>query len=184
MTTQSLNNGLIVAENDSQMRGLIRSVIVHAGQQVFLAADGEEAVALARQFKARLVLLDIAMPRLNGLQACEIIHQLPDYEDVPIIMLTGHDDQRFRAAAQRHGAREFITKPFRPTVLLARLAAWLDIPPELLTPGAKPAASGDATLGGPEVPWTAKPGTARTATDNPRLANVPEVMRIFRPAGT
>ena len=48
-----------------------------------------EAVALARQFRARLVLLDIAMPRLNGLLACEAIRALPDYAEVPIVMLTG-----------------------------------------------------------------------------------------------
>ena len=161
MSTQTVVNGVIVAENDAQMRGLIRSVFVHSGQQVFLAADGEEAVALARQFKARLVLLDIAMPRCDGLQACELIHQLPDYGEVPIVMLTGFDDRRYRAAAQRHGATDFITKPFRPTVLLARLAAWLEIPPEVLPPGAGPNGVVDATVGKHTV----------TSPDNARSPN-------------
>ena len=119
---------MILAENDALVRAIVRSVLVGAEQQVFQAADGLEAVDLARQFKARLVLLDIGMPRLNGLQACKAIRALPDYADVPIVMLTGYDDERVRQAAHRTGAHDFITKPFRPDVLLARLAKYLHLP--------------------------------------------------------
>jgi CheY-like chemotaxis protein len=104
MTMPGIANGVIAAENDLQMRGLPRSVLTHAGQQEFPAADGQEAVALARQFKARLVLLDVAMPRVNGLQACAMIRRLPGYADVPIVILTGYDEDQFRAAAVRFGA--------------------------------------------------------------------------------
>ena len=128
MTLQRIANGVIVAENDALVRAIIRSVLVGAEQQVFPAADGLEAVHLARQFKARLVLLDIGMPRLNGLEACKAIRALPDYADVPIVMLTGYDDERVRQAAHRTGALDFITKPFRPDVLLARLAKYLHLP--------------------------------------------------------
>ena len=116
MTLPVIANGVIAAENDLQMRGLLRSVLTHAGQQVFPAADGEEAVALARQFKARLVLLDVAMPRVNGLQACDTIRRLPGYADVPIVILTGYDEERLRVAALR-----FATKVKRaPTPFAAR----------------------------------------------------------------
>jgi DNA-binding response OmpR family regulator len=128
MNSQTLTNGVILAENDSQMRELIRLLLSHAGQQVYLAGDGAEAVNLARQFRPRLVLLDIAMPRLNGIQACAAIHDLPGYDDVPIIMLTSHDNERFRTAAKGVGAKDFITKPFRPGVLLKQLSGYLDIP--------------------------------------------------------
>ena len=181
---QSIDNGVIVAENDSQMRGLIRSVLTHARQQVFPAIDGDEALAFARQFKARLVLLDIAMPRCNGLQACEAIHQLPDYADVPIVMLTGHDDERFRAAAKRYGARDFITKPFRPNALLARLAAWLDIPPDALPPAGAGDASTDATLGGRAMVWAPSPSAAPGPSPpiDSKFDPGREVMRIWRAA--
>jgi len=131
-----ITNGIILAENDALMRGVIRSVLLRAEQQVFPVGNGLEAVALARQFRARLVLLDIAMPQLNGLLACEIIRALPGYAEVPIVMLTGHNDERFREAARRLGANDFIVKPFQPNVLLARLAVYLDMPPQ-----ARPAAS-------------------------------------------
>ena len=128
MTLRIIANGVILAENDAQVRGIVRSVLVRADQQVFPAADGLEALDLARQFKARLVLLDIGMPRFNGLQACEAIRALPDYADVPIVMLTGYDEERVRLAAIRAGAHDFITKPFRPDLLLARLAKYLHLP--------------------------------------------------------
>jgi CheY-like chemotaxis protein len=121
-------HGVIVVENDPLVRGIIRAVLRHAKQQVFLAGDGLEAVVLATQFKVRLVLLDIGMPRLNGLLACEAIRAQPGYADVPIVMLTGYSDEPMRAAAKRVGATDFITKPFRPDELLERLSVHLEMP--------------------------------------------------------
>ena len=149
MSLGAIANGVILAENDALMRGIIRSLLVRAEQQVFPVGNGVEAVALARQFRARLVLLDIAMPRLNGLLACEAIRALPGYAEVPIVMLTGHDDARFRAVARRFRANDFILKPFQPNLLLARLAAYLDLPARL-----RPPAGGDDLLpGGPVQVW-------------------------------
>ncbi len=71
MIPGAITNGVILAENDALMRGIIRTVLLRAEQQVFPVGNGAEAVALAHQFRARLVLLDIAMPKLNGLMACE-----------------------------------------------------------------------------------------------------------------
>jgi CheY-like chemotaxis protein len=121
---------------------------------VFPAGDGVEAVMLARQFKARLVLLDIAMPRLNGLLACQAIRALPNYADVPIVMLTGYNDGRIRRAAQQVGASKFITKPFRPDALLAQLAIYLDIPAQKLPPGAASDNEDAVRFGGRAQVWT------------------------------
>ncbi len=150
MTLKAISHGVILAENDAQVRAIVRSVLVAAEQQVFPAVDGLEAVHLARQFKARLVLLDVGMPRLNGLQACEAIRALPNYADVPIVMLTGYGNEQVRQAAQRVGANDFITKPFRPDVLLARLANFLAVSADLLSTGR----SGDALLGGRAQAWS------------------------------
>jgi DNA-binding response OmpR family regulator len=194
-------NGVILAENDALMRGIVRSMLVRAEQQVFPVGNGEEAVALARQFRARLVLLDIAMPRLNGLLACEAIRALPGYAEVPIVMLTGHDDARFRAVARRVGANDFIVKPFQPNVLLARLAVYLDMPARAL-----PAAAGDEVLpgvpvqvwksqaaalptagepGGPEqrtLVWKPREVAAPALDERSQLVSGREVLRIQRSA--
>ncbi len=146
MNPPQIPNAVIVGENDSLMRGIIRSILLHTGQQVFPAADGFEAVHLARQFKARLVMLDIDMPRLNGLLACEAIRALPGYARVPVVMLTGYNDARMRAAAQRVGANEFVTKPFRPDLLLALLSGYIDLPAKA-APG-RTCAYGDGAVSG------------------------------------
>jgi len=121
--------GVILGENDALIRGIVRSIFVKAQHPIFPAVDGEEAVQLAHQFQASLVILDIGMPRKNGLVACSEIRRLPGYQDVPIVMLTGYVDARIREAARLLGASGFIAKPFRPDQLLAKLSAFLAPPP-------------------------------------------------------
>ena len=107
MTLRIIANGVIVAENDALVRAIIRSVLVGADQQVFPAADGLEALDLARQFKARLVLLDIGMPRFNGLEACKAIRlcrTMPTCRSLcsPAMTRSGCGWQRFGPALRLH----------------------------------------------------------------------------------
>ena len=132
MTESSVANGVILGEDDQLMRGIIGSILRSAGHHVFLASDGEEAVNLARQFRPRLVLLDINMPRLNGLLAFKAIRAIPTNADVPIAILTAFTDERMRKAAEELGVSGYITKPFRPDDLLLTLSPFLNG-----TPGAK-----------------------------------------------
>ena len=178
LTGAPIANGVILADNDGLMRSVIRSVLVRAEQSVFPVADGLEAVALARQFRARLVMLDIAMPRLNGLQACEALRALPGYAAVPIVMLTGFDDAPTRLAAQRCGANDFITKPFRPYLLLARLAAYLDLPAHLLPADA---AGAEGLLPGARV-WNTRPEPKPARRESPQLVEGRETVSIYRKA--
>ena len=167
-----------MADNDGLMRGVIRSVLLRAEQLVFPAADGLEAVTLARQFRARLVMLDIAMPWLNGILACEAIRALPGYAAVPIVMLTGFDDAPIRLAAKRVGANDFITKPFRPDELLVRLAAYLDLPAHLLP---ATAAAEDDVLPGARA-WRTQPHANPLLRENPHMTEGREMVGIYRKA--
>jgi DNA-binding response OmpR family regulator len=171
--TEAISNGVIVVDDDALIRAIVRSVLVSANQQVFPAVDGLEALHLARQFTARLVLLDIAMPRCNGLQACEAIRALPHYADVPIVMLTGHDEGPVRQAALRIGANDFITKPFRPDVLLTRLASFLVVPAELL-----PTDLGhDELLGGRARAWKKTQDSGLDSRDSAQFSGGREIKR-------
>jgi len=170
--------GVILAENDGLMRGVIRSVLLRAEQLVFPAADGLEAVSLAQQFRARLVILDIAMPRLNGILACEAIRALPGYAAVPIVILTGYDDAPMRLAAKRVGANDFITKPFRADELLVRLASYLDLPAHLLP---ATAAAEDAGLPGARA-WRPQPHANPLLRENPHMTAGREMVGIYRKA--
>jgi len=182
MSEQLVRNGVIVADNEALMRDVIRSVLASANQEVFPAVDGVEAVELARRFTARLVLLDIKMPRLNGLEACQQIRALPGYADVPVVMLTGHSEEIVVTYARKIGVSDFIAKPFRPNALLARLAPYLDTraPSSANGPGAKRAL--DLELGPKAAVWKRQQSLDRFAEEDARLANGREVMRVWRGA--
>jgi two-component system chemotaxis response regulator CheY len=126
MTEPSVPNGVILGEDDLLMRGIIGSILRTAGHHVFLASDGKEAVKLAQQFRPRLVLLDINMPRLNGLLAFKAIRAIPANAAVPIVILTAYTDDRMRHAAEALGVNGYITKPFRPDDLMLMLSPFLN----------------------------------------------------------
>jgi CheY-like chemotaxis protein len=115
-----LDEIVIVADNDSMMRGLLRSVLDQPRRTLLLCVDGLEAVELATQTLANLVLLDLRMPKLDGIDACLQIRELPRYETVPIVILTVFDSEATKRQALRAGATAFLAKPFsRAELLLA-----------------------------------------------------------------
>jgi two-component system alkaline phosphatase synthesis response regulator PhoP len=123
--------GVIIADDSSIIRDNIRMAF-GAPWRIFVAANGVEAVEYARRIKAELVILDVRMPRLDGMEACRLIRQLPDYANVPIVLLTAFFIQELEAAAARCGASRVFSKPISvatvqssivPLVALARGAA-------------------------------------------------------------
>ena len=121
MAIESFDQTVIVAENDSMMRGLLRTVLEYPRRTVLLCADGLEAVELATQTLATLVLLDLRMPRMDGIEACLQIRELPRYEAVPIVILTVFDGEALKRRALRAGATAFLAKPFSTSTLLQAL---------------------------------------------------------------
>lgn len=124
--TKPVANCAIVADNDYLLRGVLRSLLMDRGFSVFLAADGAEALEYAKRIVARLVLLDLNMPKINGLCACEQIRRLNAYQNVPIVILTAYDSEDTRLAARRAGATGFFAKPFKPMDLLRAVTPLLD----------------------------------------------------------
>ena len=96
-------------------------------QDVQLAANGLEAVALATRMRAALVILDINMPELDGFEACAQIRRLPGYDATPIVMLTSDDREKAQVTADRVGATMFLMKPFSTTALMLALSRFLPI---------------------------------------------------------
>ncbi len=118
MAIEPFDETVIVADNDSQMRGLLRTALEQPRRTLLLCADGLEAVELANQTLATLVLLDLRMPRIDGVKACLQIRQLPRYGRVPIVILTVFDGDVFRQRALGAGATAFLPKPFSRDDLL------------------------------------------------------------------
>ncbi len=127
MTAELIENGVIVADNDYLIRGILRSILEESGLHVFLACDGAEAMEFARRIVVRLVILDLNMPKLNGFCACEQLRLLPGYAAVPIVILSAYGDLAARKAAERAGATRFFAKPFTPVDLLAGIVPLLGL---------------------------------------------------------
>ena len=118
MPIGSFDEAVIVADNDLMMRGLLRTILDQPGRALLMCANGLEAVELAAQTLATLVLLDFRMPRMDGIDACVHIRDIPRYADVPIVILTVFDGDGLKRRALAAGATSFLTKPFSPGGLL------------------------------------------------------------------
>ena len=110
---------VLIVDDDPFIRRLIATTLEGvAAFALHQAADGEEAVQLARREGPRLVFLDIDMPRLDGIEACRRMRQEPAMAGARIVMLTASADDSARARAAQAGADRFLTKPFSPLDLL------------------------------------------------------------------
>ncbi len=119
--------GVIVADDDPLIRSILKANLEAFNQQVVLAYNGQEAVSLASKMDASLIILDIKMPKLDGVEACKQIRALPGYNLTPIVMLTFDDGPKAQSDASRAGATMFLVKPFGTASLMLALARFLPI---------------------------------------------------------
>jgi len=120
---------ILVAEDEPHIRRILVTILEAGGFQVDQAGDGTEAVAsLSGDTPYQLALLDIMMPGFTGLEILEKVLPLPHRKDLPVLVLTAKGQDADREAAFRLGARDFVTKPFSPKKLFARINQILDAP--------------------------------------------------------
>ncbi|MDD3218056.1 MAG: response regulator transcription factor [Lachnospiraceae bacterium] len=114
---------ILVVDDESRMRKLVRDFLVKQDFDVLEAADGEEAVDMFLEVKdIALIVLDVMMPRMDGWEVCREIRKT---SQVPIIMLTARGDERDELLGFDLGVDEYISKPFSPKILVARIEAIL-----------------------------------------------------------
>ena len=114
---------ILVVDDESRMRKLVRDFLEKKGFAVLEAGDGIEAMDLFYKEKdIALIILDIMMPRMDGWQVCREVRQ---FSKVPIIMLTARSDERDELQGFELGVDEYISKPFSPRILVARVEAVL-----------------------------------------------------------
>jgi twitching motility two-component system response regulator PilG len=126
MTPTPTPRETILAVDDSPvMRQLIQKTL--SGQyRVLLADNATDALTTIYQEPAiALVLLDVSMPGIDGLELCRTVRSLPQFQQLPIVMLTGRDKAFDRVQGQLAGASEYLTKPFNEAELRAVLDQWL-----------------------------------------------------------
>ncbi len=122
--TENLKPKVLVADDDAQMRRLVRAVLERDGAQVFEAADGLDAIDLVLQHQFDLIVLDMDMPRMGGLGVLEELGASVATAQIPVIVLTARSDDT-ESLALDLGAQDYMTKPVRPTALSARVRAVL-----------------------------------------------------------
>ena len=110
---------ILVVDDDDEIRASLRRGLALAGYRIALAADGEEALRLARERPPDLAVLDILLPGLDGLEVCRRLRAADD--GLPIIMLTARDAVPDRVAGLESGADDYLVKPFAFEELLARI---------------------------------------------------------------
>lgn len=114
---------ILVVDDESRMRKLVKDFLVRKNYDVIEAENGEQAVDLLFSNKdIALIILDVMMPKLDGWQVCREIRQ---YSKVPIIMLTAKSDEKDELLGFELGVDEYISKPFSPKILVARVEAVL-----------------------------------------------------------
>ncbi len=113
---------VLVVDDEPQIVGLLRSYLERDGFDVDEAADGEAALETTRRVRPDLVLLDLMLPRLDGREVCRRIREMGH---TPIIMLTARDEETDKLVGLELGADDYITKPFSPREVVARVRAVL-----------------------------------------------------------
>lgn len=112
---------ILVVEDEKEIRDLLAHCLRKEGFAPILAADGETAISKARKEKPDLVLLDILLPKADGLEVLRGIRSSPGIEGTPVVMLTAKGEETDRVVGLELGADDYITKPFSIEELLARI---------------------------------------------------------------
>jgi len=113
---------VLAVDDEPKIRMFIRANLEARGYEVFLAQDGVEAVEMAGRVNPDVIVLDVNMPRMDGIEAC---HRIREWADMPIIILSVRGDEKDKVRALDEGADDYVTKPFGIEELLARIRAAL-----------------------------------------------------------
>jgi DNA-binding response OmpR family regulator len=121
--TDSVGGRVLVVEDDEEIADVLRRSLRSEGYEVRTSGDGVEALDLAAGFVPDLVVLDLGLPRMDGIEVCKRLRE--DGDDVPILMLTARAETEDRVDGLDSGADDYLAKPFERQELLARIRALL-----------------------------------------------------------
>ena len=119
------NHDVLVVDDEEDLLELIRYNLHEEGYRVRCAMNGDEALRSVRENIPDLIVLDLMLPMIDGLEVCRRLKSDTETSSVPIIMLTARSEERDMIEGLERGADDYVTKPFSPQVLLARIKAVL-----------------------------------------------------------
>lgn len=118
---------ILIVDDVEANRFILRNIIVDMGYQPVLAENGVQALKIFPRCEPQLILLDISMPEMDGFQFCKILKDNPDTRDVPIIFISAYDDAEDIVKGFELGCEDYVTKPFIPEVIKARVGVHLKL---------------------------------------------------------
>lgn len=120
-----MGNTILIVDDDPRSLKLFRDLLQASGYTVIQAADGQEAVALAQSRKPDLVLMDVRLPGMDGMEATRAIKRHPDTRHIPVVAVTGEAMEKQREAILQAGCDDYIAKPVEFATLLRTVDAYM-----------------------------------------------------------
>lgn len=120
----SKDNKILVVDDEEDILELLDYNLSKEGYSVKTASNGNDGIKLAKEFKPQLILLDIMMPKMDGIETCRRLREIPQFKDIFILFLTARSEEYSEVAAFDAGANDFISKPIKPRALVSRINAF------------------------------------------------------------
>ena len=121
----SIKQKILVVDDEPDIVELIAYNLKREGYQVYTAANGQEAVTTAKKVMPDLIILDVMMPKMDGIEACRIMRAMPEFKSTFMVFLTARSEEYSEIAGFNVGADDYIAKPIKPRALLSRINAIL-----------------------------------------------------------
>lgn len=118
-----MSQKILIVDDEIDILDLLEYNLKKEGYKVSRAMDGKEAIQVAQKKMPDLVLLDIMMPEMDGIETCRRLRAIPDFENIYIVFLTARSEEYSELAGFEAGADDYISKPIKPRVLMSRLKA-------------------------------------------------------------
>ncbi len=116
---------ILVVDDEPDILEILEYNLSKEGYEVYTAGDGQSGIRLAKEIRPRLIILDIMMPRMDGVEVCRVLRADKDFDHTLIAFLTAREEDYSHIAALDIGGDDYITKPIRPRVFLSRVKALL-----------------------------------------------------------
>ncbi len=130
-------NSILIVDDEQDIQEFLGYNLRREGYEVYAASDGVKAIELARQVVPRLIILDVMMPEMDGIETCEKLRNIPELNETVIAFLTARSEDYSQIAGLEAGGDDYIAKPIRPKVFISRVKALLrrarfetPVPPE------------------------------------------------------
>ncbi|MGF1924956.1 MAG: response regulator transcription factor, partial [Bacteroidia bacterium] len=116
---------ILIVDDEPDILELIEYNLKKEGYQVYLASNGQDGVAMAKKVHPDLIILDIMMPKMDGIEACRIMRAIPEFKNTFMVFLTARSEEYSEIAGFNVGADDYIAKPIKPRALVSRINAIL-----------------------------------------------------------